>query len=97
MISFTWDWAYYYTVMLMAGTMLLVALVSLVLSEITRIIAKTNNKIVEDRIWCKQHRDQKILELSNKAAFAESKEERLKVFEEMREYRNTYIVNRRRL
>lgn len=97
MIQFTWDWGYYYTVMLMCGTMLLISLVSIVIAEITRIIAKTTNKIVNARIWCKQHRDQKILELSNKAAFAESKEERLKVFEEMREYRNTYIVNRRRL
>lgn len=97
MIDLTLEWAYYYTVMLMAGVMLLVTLISLIIAEITRLIAKVGIKTVEDRIWCSEYRDQKITELSNKAAYAPSKEDRLKVFEEMRGYRNTYIVNRKPL
>ena len=97
MIDLTLEWAYYYTVMLMASVMLLVTLISLIVSEITRLIAKVGIKTVEDRIWCSEYRDQKITELSNKVAYAPSKEDRLKVFEEMREYRNTYIVNRKPL
>lgn len=97
MIDLTLEWAYYYTVMLMVGVMLLVTLILLIIAEITRLIAKVGIKTVEDRIWCSEYRDQKITELSTRASLASSKKERYKVFDEMKEYRATYIVNRKPL
>ena len=52
MIDLTLEWAYYYTVMLMAGVMLLVTLISLIIADITRLVVKVGIKTVEDRIWC---------------------------------------------
>ena len=95
MLEFNLTWGYYYAVMLMAGTILLISLVSLTASDITRIVIKINKRILDDRIACARYKDQKIAELSKKAQLAASVEERYKTFDEMREYREIYLKDRR--
>lgn len=97
MIEFSLEWAYYYVTMLILGTMLLVVLISIIVTEIMRIIVKLHNRVVDDRFWCRRYRDTKVAELCKRLDLSESEEERDRIFDEMREYRNTYIRNRRRL
>ena len=97
MIEFSLEWAYYYVMMLMISTMLLVMLINIIINEIMRIICKVNNRVIDARFWCRRYRDAKVAELCKRLDRSESEEERNRIFDEMREYRDTYIRNRRRL
>lgn len=97
MIEFSLEWAYYYVMMLMVSTMLLVMLINIIINEIMRIICKLNNRLIDDRFWCRRYRDTKVAELCKRLDLSESEEERDRIFNEMREYRDTYLKNRRRL
>lgn len=97
MIEFSLDWAYYYVTMLTISTLLLVMLINIVINEIMRIICKVNNRLIYDRFWCRRYRDTKVAELCKRLDLSESEEERDRIFNEMREYRDTYLKNRRRL
>lgn len=91
------SWGYYYVIMLLCSAVLLSVLITVVLADINTCIIKTLIRVTEDRVWCKMYRDQMIAELTMRASLAKSEEERDKVFDDMRQYRETYIVNRRRL
>lgn len=97
MIEFSLEWVYYYVMMLMVSTMLLVMLINIIINEIMRIICKLNNRLIDDRFWCRRYRDTKVAELCKRLDLSESEEERDRIFNEMREYRDTYLKNRRRL
>ena len=97
MIEFSLEWAYYYVMMLMISTLLLVMLINIIINEIMRIICKVNNRVIDDRFWCRRYRDAKVTELCKRLDLSESEEERDRIFDEMREYRDTYLRNRRRL
>lgn len=95
MIEFSLEWVYYYVMMLMVSTMLLVMLINIIINEIMRIICKLNNRLIDDRFWCRRYRDTKVAELCKRLDLSESEEERDRIFNEMREYRDTYLKNRR--
>lgn len=97
MIEFSLEWVYYYVMMLMVSTMLLVMLINIIINEIMRIICKLNNRLIDDRFWCRRYRDTKVAELCKQLDLSESEDERDRIFNEMREYRDTYLKNRRRL
>lgn len=94
------SWGYYYVIMLLCSAVLLSVLITIALADINTCIIKTLIRVTEDRVYrvsCKLYRDQMIAELTMRASLAKSEEERDKVFDDMRQYRDTYIVNRRRL
>lgn len=91
------DWLYYYTTMWVILVHLLAMVCAIGLHCIQMLFTKVRLEYLESHSKCIAYRDYKISDLIARLDRFKTVEERDQIFEEMREYRNTYIVNRRRL
>ena len=89
------DWLYYYTTMCVALVHLLAMVCAIGLHCIQMLFTKVMLEYLESHSKCIAYRNYKISDLITRLDRFKTVEERDQIFDEMREYRKSYLLNRK--
>lgn len=89
------DWLYYYTTMWVILVHLLAMVCVIGLHCIQMLFTKVKLEYLESHSKCIAYRDYKISDLIARLDQFKTAEERDQIFDEMREYRKSYLLNRK--
>lgn len=89
------DWLYYYTTMWVALVLLLAMVCAIGLHCIQMLFMEVKLEYLESLSKCIAYRNYKISDLIARLDRFKTVEERDQIFDEMREYRKSYLLNRK--
>lgn len=89
------DWLYYYTTMWVILVHLLAMVCVIGLHCIQMLFTKVKLEYLESHSKCITYRNYKISDLIARLGQFKTVEERDQIFDEMREYRKSYLLNRK--
>lgn len=91
------SWWYWYCTMLVAFNMLMLHIFSLARDRIDHTFRNISIKTRQSQVLNLQYRGDRINELSKRLSMVTSREELNQVTDEMRDYRNQYVLDRKNL